>query len=762
MEDQLSPSEWEGKMEDELSPSEWEAKLERKNATISNWQTAGDTTVLLAAQHNIERPHWFFKKWRNGCESFVHLSKWDSDTIEAHFGAFVKDPKSFPRVVYVRTGTTGQDLYQLNFWPMPSDFEELTQLQLQNMWTPQEMARHQLSWSTAMLSRQDPNPNHPLMFLYTKIRSIKGPASAPSRLLFRRSVDSMSDLRATIDRFPAWSAKDLDAALAEFHMTKEQLETCGAFGPDALQELAHSRRTSLPSTPAVCRPVWLWLHSSGWRVSDSRVSAIYEANHHECVTGTGATEVFYNTGKSLKKLSFVPVLTDECFVHAGRILAADPSSDVVRSIIDSSRTYFLQGDADWSLSDTTVNWRLVCRVDESSLNFRNANRFRLYQQYPRLSSYDIEKVWAEHGFPNLSTGTSTSDSWNSTAQTALRLATLAKIHDLARTARTSDGIHTHIVLKNILSALENEVESFMSITNTVLDDILVCPVGLCRFVQPVITPHGHTYERDKIENWLTQNSVDPMTMNPLSIDQLRPDTLSAKLLRLFHNVRLDDIPRDLIQSASVPSQAGSSSSSLMNAENQFIAVGFIYLALFLNAIRSILFTQADWIYKHSSTVKDISVQYIFNDMKTNREKQHIGQLSRHPSQSPLAAQTTYSITNNLQQETTTQSVSTERPSTSTFLEATVPCVSQHPDQPSAPLPSTQPKTNGHSAAIPRASLSFDILSGISNKPSLKKVQHQPNKNRKLSPMRAAITARRSSIADSDDEVVDGQESDDDW
>jgi hypothetical protein len=211
-----------------------------------------------------------------------------------------------------------------------------------------------------------------------------------------------------------------------------------------------------------------------------------------------------------------------------------------------------------------------------------------------------------------------------------------------------------------------------------------------------------------------------------------------------------------------------------------------------------------------------SLPKLSNELKPNQKHQHI----EHPSKSPPSAQTPYSPIDNLKQVNTMESVDpgpSPNPEQSSCSAATAPRATlpsdllsdisnkthrqklqrqdpTHSSQPSASLPSTQPKTTRESATIRNPSLSRNILREISNQPSLKEAQHQPkpanspsppmslfneikskrphlrkiaekdqtSRRHVLSPMHAAITARRSSIANSDDDVVDGQESDDDW
>jgi STIP1 family protein 1 len=39
---------------------------------------------------------------------------------------------------------------------------------------------------------------------------------------------------------------------------------------------------------------------------------------------------------------------------------------------------------------------------------------------------------------------------------------------------------------------------------------------------PVITPYGHCYDRESITEWLRNHQTDPLTNQPLSIEDLKP------------------------------------------------------------------------------------------------------------------------------------------------------------------------------------------------------------------------------------------------
>jgi hypothetical protein len=52
---------------------------------------------------------------------------------------------------------------------------------------------------------------------------------------------------------------------------------------------------------------------------------------------------------------------------------------------------------------------------------------------------------------------------------------------------------------------------------------LICPITLRTFRDPVIAKDGHTYEREAIVRWITENGTSPLTRQPLNVNDLLPD-----------------------------------------------------------------------------------------------------------------------------------------------------------------------------------------------------------------------------------------------
>ena len=51
---------------------------------------------------------------------------------------------------------------------------------------------------------------------------------------------------------------------------------------------------------------------------------------------------------------------------------------------------------------------------------------------------------------------------------------------------------------------------------------LLCNISFELMQDPVIAPSGYSYERANIEEWISINPCDPMTRQPLTLQQLYP------------------------------------------------------------------------------------------------------------------------------------------------------------------------------------------------------------------------------------------------
>ena len=66
--------------------------------------------------------------------------------------------------------------------------------------------------------------------------------------------------------------------------------------------------------------------------------------------------------------------------------------------------------------------------------------------------------------------------------------------------------------------------------------LLVCPITLAVFQDPVSAPSGITYEKEAVLEWLKKSETDPSTRAPLKPVQLVPNKLAIDLLRVLQQV----------------------------------------------------------------------------------------------------------------------------------------------------------------------------------------------------------------------------------
>jgi len=68
---------------------------------------------------------------------------------------------------------------------------------------------------------------------------------------------------------------------------------------------------------------------------------------------------------------------------------------------------------------------------------------------------------------------------------------------------------------------------------TSLQDVLICPISLQLFQDPVVAEDGHTYEREAITEWILLNGTSPITRQPLIIEALRPNFILKQVIDQF-------------------------------------------------------------------------------------------------------------------------------------------------------------------------------------------------------------------------------------
>ncbi len=67
-------------------------------------------------------------------------------------------------------------------------------------------------------------------------------------------------------------------------------------------------------------------------------------------------------------------------------------------------------------------------------------------------------------------------------------------------------------------------------------DLLRCPITMELFRDPVLAPDGNTYEKQAIEEWVRNHGTSPMTLEPLSIEQLYPNRIIKQLADGFETL----------------------------------------------------------------------------------------------------------------------------------------------------------------------------------------------------------------------------------
>ena len=122
------------------------------------------------------------------------------------------------------------------------------------------------------------------------------------------------------------------------------------------------------------------------------------------------------------------------------------------------------------------------------------------------------------------------------------LALMADIDALNETSISStlDAANTNIFIPSAPSSTE-----MMNCPDSVMEDLLTCPISLEVMKDPVLARDGFTYERYQIEEWIRRNGVSPMTSMPLSIDELVPNILVRQIISATYDTPLvveDKVP----------------------------------------------------------------------------------------------------------------------------------------------------------------------------------------------------------------------------
>jgi len=84
-------------------------------------------------------------------------------------------------------------------------------------------------------------------------------------------------------------------------------------------------------------------------------------------------------------------------------------------------------------------------------------------------------------------------------------------------------------MRNIMGTLMEK--SVFAIEHRPLPKSFYCVITTELISDPVITPDGHTYEREAIEAWISRNGDSPITREQLAISDLRPNNALYELIQ---------------------------------------------------------------------------------------------------------------------------------------------------------------------------------------------------------------------------------------
>lgn len=463
-----------------------------------------------------KNPMWGFKKSRNG-SGFAFLSKQDSKEIEDSLEHFLQGGH---RYIFLITGDFnhgGQDIYMVFFAVTPSDKQFLDKLQENGRdgWTPTDHERHNKALQDVLVANA--NKNFEESFLYVKIKCSQGKAG-PARVAVRKQIDD--EYIQHVIRFPLGSKKDLSEACRILGMSENDIESMGLFGIQAVHEYMRQRYSDLRHLAD--SEAYEWLHKHGWRPGDYGTFKIMKDN----MTEKGLFSVVFATGKSIKLVSFRAVDPQDLAEYVKMIMGPDQDPN---DIISPGKLYFLQGGADWSLADKTKNWRLISFVKEDELSPTNRQRWELAKMFPELDSYEIDNVWSSFEYPEIRV--SLPPQYYEEVRVNMEK-TIASVSDLKLSS-----LSQHVILDRIHDGLTNVTsETFMSFVHQVMNEDLICIIGQCKFTHPVITPSGHTFEKDDIIRWVNQKRTNPVTNLTLQARQLETDNITKALMDLFKNL----------------------------------------------------------------------------------------------------------------------------------------------------------------------------------------------------------------------------------
>jgi len=69
--------------------------------------------------------------------------------------------------------------------------------------------------------------------------------------------------------------------------------------------------------------------------------------------------------------------------------------------------------------------------------------------------------------------------------------------------------------------------------------IPICPITQEAMIDPVIDHEGHSYERTAILSWIAENNNSPITRNPLSNDDLKPNRALFDIIKFMNSLNIE-------------------------------------------------------------------------------------------------------------------------------------------------------------------------------------------------------------------------------
>jgi tetratricopeptide (TPR) repeat protein len=104
----------------------------------------------------------------------------------------------------------------------------------------------------------------------------------------------------------------------------------------------------------------------------------------------------------------------------------------------------------------------------------------------------------------------------------------------------------------------------------------VCPISLDMMEDPVVTPSGHSFEREALEEWIDNGGEDPLTRQPLSRADLRPNIALRDAIEEWKQIdskwqeRVDQLKAELRAAAESAAPAAAASSSSRESESHLL------------------------------------------------------------------------------------------------------------------------------------------------------------------------------------------------